>query len=163
MNVSNKQLVDTGFIDQVRNVLSRTGLSPSSLKLEITESFMVEDAKIEKVFADLKEMNVQIHIDDFGTGYSSLSYINKFPVSALKIDRSFIAKIGAQGEDSEIVKAIVNLADNLKMDVIAEGVEKNEHLSLLKALKCKYVQGYLFSHPLNSKEAAKLLVQNTVS
>ena len=163
VNVSNKQLVHPNFIDQVRTVLSRTGLHSSSLKLEITESFMIEDVKIEKVLADLKEMNVQIHIDDFGTGYSSLSYINKFPVSALKIDRSFISKIGEQGEDSEIVKAIVSLADTLKMDVIAEGVEKSEHLSLLKALKCKYVQGYLFSHPLNSKEAAKLLVQNTVS
>ena len=163
VNVSNRQLVHQNFIDQVRNILTRTGLNPRSLKLEITESFMVEDAKIEKVFADLKEMNVQIHIDDFGTGYSSLSYINKFPVSALKIDRSFISRIGEQGEDSEIVKAIVSLADNLKMDVIAEGVEKDEHLSLLKALKCKYVQGYLFSHPLNSKEAAKLLLQSAVS
>ena len=122
---------------------------------------MVEDAKIERVLADLKDLKVHIHIDDFGTGYSSLSYINKFPVSALKIDRSFIAKIGNQGEDSEIIRAIVNLADNLKMDVIAEGVEKEEHLTLLKALKCKYAQGYLFSHPLNCKEASKLLVNTS--
>lgn len=158
VNVSNRQLVHPNFIDQIRDVLKETGLGPKTLKLEITESFMVEDSKIERVLADLKDLQVQIHIDDFGTGYSSLSYINKFPVSALKIDRSFIAKIGTQGEDSEIVKAIVNLADNLKMDVIAEGVEKDEHLSLLKALKCKYAQGYLFSHPLNCKEASKLLV-----
>jgi diguanylate cyclase (GGDEF)-like protein/PAS domain S-box-containing protein len=158
VNVSNRQLVHPNFIEQTRNVLRETGIDPTTLKLEITESFMVEDVKIHSVLADLKEMQVHIHIDDFGTGYSSLSYIHKFPVSALKIDRSFIARIGEQGEDSEIVKAIVNLAENLKMDVIAEGVEKNEHLSLLKALKCKYVQGYLFSHPLNSKEARNLLV-----
>jgi len=102
-------------------------------------------------------MDIQIHIDDFGTGYSSLSYIQQFPVSALKIDRSFINKMGLEGEDSEIVRAIVNLAHNLKMDVIAEGVEKGEHLPILKALKCKYVQGYFFSQPLNSQEANTLL------
>jgi EAL domain-containing protein (putative c-di-GMP-specific phosphodiesterase class I) len=157
VNVSNRQLMHPNFIEQIKEVLEETGIYPQTLKLEITESFMVEDAKIEGVLADLKDLKVQIHIDDFGTGYSSLSYINKFPVSALKIDRSFITKIGSQGEDSEIVKAIINLADNLKMDVIAEGVEKDEHLTLLKALKCKYAQGYLFSHPLDSRETSKLL------
>ena len=102
-------------------------------------------------------MHIQIHIDDFGTGYSSLSYIQQFPVSALKIDRSFINRMGVEGEDSAIVRAIVNLAHNLKMDVIAEGVEKGEHLPILKALNCKYVQGYFFSHPVNSKAAEKML------
>ena len=119
---------------------------------------MVEDTKITKVLSQLKEMDVQIHIDDFGTGYSSLSYIQQFPVSALKIDRSFINKMGLAGEDSEIVKAIVTLAHNLKMDVIAEGVEKGEHLPILKALKCKYVQGYFFSQPMNTKEAGNYLL-----
>ena len=123
----------------------------------------MEDTKITTVLSQLKEMDIQIHIDDFGTGYSSLSYINKYPVSALKIDRSFINKMGLEGEDSEIVRAIVNLAHNLKMDVIAEGVEKGEHLPILKALNCKYVQGYFFSHPLNSKEAEKLLNANSIS
>ena len=157
VNVSTKQLSQPDFISQVRNALEKTDLDPRSLKLEITESFLMEDTKITAVLSQLKEMDVQIHIDDFGTGYSSLSYIQQFPVSALKIDRSFINKLGAEGEDSEIVKAIVNLAHNLNMDVIAEGVEKGEHLSILKALKCKYVQGYYYSRPVNSREAEILL------
>jgi diguanylate cyclase (GGDEF)-like protein len=157
VNVSTKQLSQPDFISQVRNALEKTDLDPRSLKLEITESFLMEDTKITAVLSQLKEMDVQIHIDDFGTGYSSLSYIQQFPVSALKIDRSFINKMGAEGEDSEIVKAIVNLAHNLNMDVIAEGVEKGEHLSILKALKCKYVQGYYYSRPVNSREAEILL------
>jgi len=158
INVSNKQISQPDFIRQIKHILELTALNPQSLKLEITESFLMEDKKIETVLSQLKEMDIQIHIDDFGTGYSSLSYIQQFPVSALKIDRSFINKMGLEGEDSEIVKAIVNLAHNLKMDVIAEGVEKEEHLSILKALKCKYVQGYFFSQPLNSQEANNLLL-----
>jgi diguanylate cyclase (GGDEF)-like protein/PAS domain S-box-containing protein len=157
INVSNRQFVHENFIEQIKKGLAHTGLNPQSLHLEITESFMVEDEKIQSVLSELKNMNIQIHIDDFGTGYSSLSYIHKFPVSALKIDKSFIARIGDQGEDSEIVKAIVNLAHNLNLEVIAEGVEKTEHLPILKALECKYVQGYLFSEPMNSKEAENLL------
>jgi diguanylate cyclase (GGDEF)-like protein/PAS domain S-box-containing protein len=157
INVSSKQLSHPDFIEKVRFVLHKTSLDPQSLKLEITESFLMEDTKIVKVLSQLKEMDIQIHIDDFGTGYSSLSYIQQFPVSALKIDRSFINKMGLEGEDSEIVRAIVNLADNLRMDVIAEGVEKGEHLPILKALNCKYVQGYFFSHPLNRQEAEKFL------
>jgi diguanylate cyclase (GGDEF)-like protein/PAS domain S-box-containing protein len=157
VNVSNRQFVHPDFIKQIKEVIASTGLNPQSLHLEITESFMVEDEKIQSVLSELKQMDIQIHIDDFGTGYSSLSYIHKFPVSALKIDKSFIARIGDQGENSEIVKAIVNLAHNLNLDVIAEGVEKTEHLPILKALECKYVQGYLFSQPINSKDAENLL------
>jgi diguanylate cyclase (GGDEF)-like protein/PAS domain S-box-containing protein len=163
INVSSKQLAHPDFIKQVHSVLEKTRIDPQSLKLEITESFLMEDTKITTVLSQLKEMAIQIHIDDFGTGYSSLSYINKYPVSALKIDRSFINKMGLEGEESEIVRAIVNLAHNLKMDVIAEGVEKGEHLPILKALNCKYVQGYFFSHPLNSQEAEKLLNANSIS
>lgn len=158
VNVSNKQVSQPDFIKQIANVLDKTSLDPRCLKLEITESFLMEDTKIAAVLSQLKEMNVQIHIDDFGTGYSSLSYIQQFPVSALKIDRSFINKMGLEGEDSEIVRAIVSLAHNLKMDVIAEGVEKEEHLPILKALKCKYVQGYFFSQPMNTKEAGNFLL-----
>jgi len=163
INVSSKQFSHPDFIRQIKHILQKTNLNPQSLKLEITESFLMDDIKIETVLLQLKEMAIQIHIDDFGTGYSSLSYIQQFPVSALKIDRSFINKMGLEGEDSEIVRAIVNLAHNLKMDVIAEGVEKGEHLSILKALNCKYVQGYFFSHPLNSQEAEKLLNANSIS
>lgn len=163
INVSNKQISQPDFIKQIKHILEITGLNPQSLKLEITESFLIEDAKITTVLSQLKEMDIQIHIDDFGTGYSSLSYIQQFPVSALKIDRSFINKMGLEGEDSEIVRAIVNLAHNLKMDVIAEGVEKGEHLPILKALKCKYVQGYFFSQPLNGKEAENLLASSHIA
>jgi diguanylate cyclase (GGDEF)-like protein/PAS domain S-box-containing protein len=158
INVSSKQLSNPDFVSEIKSVLGETGINPQSLKLEITESFLMEDEKIAMVLSKLKEMDVQIHIDDFGTGYSSLSYINKYPISALKIDRSFIERMGIEGEDSEIVRAIVNLAHNLSMDVIAEGVEKGEHLPILKALNCKYVQGYFFSQPLNTKEAESLLI-----
>jgi EAL domain-containing protein (putative c-di-GMP-specific phosphodiesterase class I) len=157
VNISSKQFSHPDFIQQIRDVLEKTRLNPESLKLEITESFLMDNKKIETVLSRMREMDIQIHIDDFGTGYSSLSYIQQFPVSALKIDRSFIDKMGLEGEDSAIVRAIVNLAHNLKMDVIAEGVEKEEHLPVLKALNCKYVQGYFFSQPLNSKEVENLL------
>jgi EAL domain-containing protein (putative c-di-GMP-specific phosphodiesterase class I) len=161
VNVSIKQLSNPDFIKQIQTVLAKTGLEHRSLKLEVTESFMIEDTKIVKVLEQFKEMGIQIHIDDFGTGYSSLRYINQYPVSALKIDRSFIDKIGRGGENSEIVKAIVNLAHNLNIDVIAEGVEKVEHLSALKALQCNYVQGYFFSHPLNTEETENLLTEHS--
>lgn len=163
VNVSSKQLSQPDFIPHIKYVLESSGLQPGCLKLEITESFLMEDPKISSVLSLLKAMNVKIHIDDFGTGYSSLSYIQQFPVSALKIDRSFIHRMGEQGQDAEIVSAIVNLAHNLKMEIIAEGVEKGEQLPLLKALKCQYVQGYFFSHPLNSTEAEKLLMSSGIS
>ncbi|MGE5892813.1 MAG: EAL domain-containing protein [bacterium] len=102
---------------------------------------------------ELKAMDMHTHIDDFGTGYSSLSYLHRFPVDVLKIDRSFIRMLGVREESTEIVKTIITLAQGLSMDVIAEGVEMSEQLSFLQQLRCTYVQGYLFSKPLDSQSA----------
>jgi len=114
-----------------------------------------------KLLAELKALNVKLHIDDFGTGYSSLSYLHQFPLDALKIDRSFITKIGIDNDEKlEIVKAIAALANNLNLDVIAEGVETTEQLAHLRHLNCKNMQGYLFSRPLDAESAGKFLRQS---
>ena len=160
INVSGKQLAQPDFISLIKNILEETRLNPRCLILELTESYLIENAEtVSFKLVELKQLDVQIHIDDFGTGYSSLSYLNSFPVNALKIDRSFINRIGNNGENAEIVQAIVDLARNLKMDVIAEGVEMEQHLGILKALKCRYVQGYYFSQPLNYLEVEDLLLE----
>ncbi len=157
VNISSKHFTHPDFIEHIKKILDETGIDPRSLILEITESCIIDNEKLQTVLLQLKEMKVKIHIDDFGTGYSSLSYLQQFPVNALKIDRSFINKMGLQGENSEIVQAIVSLAQSLNIEVIAEGVEQNEHVPILQTLKCKYVQGYFFSHPLNKQEAEAYL------
>ena len=110
------------------------------------------------VLAELKQLGVQLAIDDFGTGYSSLSYVHRFPLNSLKIDRSFVSEMGAQGERSEIVRAIVNLAHNLGLDVVAEGVETQSQLDHLTTLGCDYGQGYLFSVPMAADAATALVM-----
>ncbi len=149
MNVSSKQFLQAGFVDKVDTVLRDAGLSRGSLALEITESVLMEHPETAVAMIErLRGMGVQIHIDDFGTGYSSLSYLHNFPVDALKIDRSFIAKMNANKDNQEIVKTIVSLAQNLNLDVIAEGVEQDQQLSTVRDLDCQYCQGFLFSRPL---------------
>jgi EAL domain-containing protein (putative c-di-GMP-specific phosphodiesterase class I) len=111
------------------------------------------------MLSQLKELGIELCIDDFGTGYSSLSYLHKFPIDTLKIDRSFVSRIGAAGENLEIVKAIVMLARSLGMDVVAEGVETPVQLAQLRGLGCEYGQGYLFSKPLDSEAATSFLRQ----
>jgi len=157
VNISSKQLLPK-LINQVREVLHETGIRPECLVLEITESMIMENAKVASpLLLQLKDMKVKIHIDDFGTGYSSLSYLHQFPVDVLKIDRSFVKRIGDNDDNLEIIRAITTLAHSLEMSVIAEGVETEEQLTQLKALGCEYMQGYLFSKPLNSKDIEALL------
>jgi EAL domain-containing protein (putative c-di-GMP-specific phosphodiesterase class I) len=149
MNVSSKQFLQPGFVDKVGAVLRETGLSRGSLAIEITESVLMEHPETAvAMMQKLRAMGVHIHIDDFGTGYSSLSYLHNFPVDALKIDRSFIAKMAGSKDNHEIVKTIVALAQNLKLDVIAEGVEQQQQLSTIRDLDCQYCQGFFFSRPL---------------
>lgn len=161
VNLSIKQFTPN-LVATVKDAIMNTGIKPESLILEITESMIMENAEFaSKLLAELKALNVKLHIDDFGTGYSSLSYLHQFPLDALKIDRSFIAKIGIDNEEKlEIVKAIVALANNLNLDVIAEGVETAEQLTHLRHLNCKNIQGYLFSRPLNAESAKKFLRQS---
>src|SRR5207249_3488073 len=121
------------------------------IKLEITESAVMDNAEMAvRLLKRLKALGVALSIDDFGTGYSSLGYLHRFPVDTLKIDRSFVGRIGEQSENAEIVRTIVSLAENMGMDVVAEGVETLNQLSHLRGLKCQYGQGYLFSRPVDA-------------
>ncbi|HEY9807433.1 MAG TPA: EAL domain-containing protein, partial [Candidatus Obscuribacterales bacterium] len=132
--------------------------NPRYLKLEITESVVMENAEIAAMMLQqLKSIGIQLAIDDFGTGYSSLSYLHRFPIDTLKVDRSFLNRIDVDGENLEIVRTIVTLAWNLGMDVIAEGVETAKQLAQLKALKCEYAQGYFFAKPMNHEAATSLI------
>ncbi|MEH2438636.1 MAG: EAL domain-containing protein [Nostoc sp.] len=158
VNLSTKQFSQPGLIEQINQIMQETDLEGSNLKLEITESVLMDNIKSATfMLLQLKQMNIQLHLDDFGIGYSSLSYLHRFPTNALKIDRSFIAKIGANGENSEIIQAIITLAQSLNIDVVAEGVETVEQLAQLRATKCKYAQGYFFSQPLDSNSVETLI------
>jgi diguanylate cyclase (GGDEF)-like protein len=162
VNLSGKQFKQPNLVQQIKNILQETELDPRSLKLEITESAIMENAEAATAqLMQLRDLGVLLSIDDFGTGYSSLSYLHRFPVTTLKIDRSFINRMGENGENSEIVRTIMTLASNLGMDVVAEGVEDEHHLKQLKALKCEYGQGYLFSKPVEAKKAGELLMDRT--
>lgn len=155
VNLSGKQFAQADLVAQVKQILEETGLEPKYLKLEITESVVMENAEIAStMLMQLCSLGVHLCIDDFGTGYSSLSYLHRFPVKTLKIDRSFINRMGPDGENAEVVKTINTLAGNLGMEVVAEGVETEEQASQLKAMKCKLGQGYLFARPLEAAGAA---------
>ncbi len=149
VNISSKLLLQPGFAESIQTNLLEQGLEPGSLAIEITESVIMEhpDRAVETM-EKLQKMGVHIHIDDFGTGYSSLSYLHSFPVNALKIDRSFIAKMSANSDNQEIIKTIIALAQNMKLEVIAEGVEQSHQLSAIMGMECGFGQGFLFSKPL---------------
>jgi len=164
VNLSAKQLGQPNLIEQIDEILAETGCDPSCLKLEITESAIVENVnKASTVLAQLKSRKIRLSIDDFGTGYSSLSYLHRFPLDTLKIDRSFVSRLGARenGDGGEqplqIVRAIVTLAHNLGLEAIAEGVETVEQLAQLRELECELAQGYLFFKPLDSNAIAEML------
>lgn len=158
VNLSAKQFSQVELVQQVESVLDRTGLDARSLKLEITETAVMEKAEVATAMLwQLKELGVKMHIDDFGTGYSSLSYLHRFPVDELKIDGLFVRRMGADDESSQIVATIVQLAHNLGMEVTAEGVETVEQLSHLRALFCEYGQGYYFSGPVAAESATQML------
>lgn len=152
VNISSKEFTQPDLIKNIEEILLKTGFDARSLSLEITESMIMENPQhVTTLLKQLKALNIQLHIDDFGTGYSSLSYLSRFPIDVLKIDRSFVDKMNSNKEHLEIVRTIVNLAHTLGIDVIAEGVEKSEHLQELKKLNCTYAQGYFFSVPLDVK------------
>jgi diguanylate cyclase (GGDEF)-like protein/PAS domain S-box-containing protein len=150
VNLSSRQFSQPNLPDQIFAILEETNLSPNLLKLEITESAIMENTESAMaMLMRIKEMGIQLSVDDFGTGYSSLGYLYRFPMDLLKIDRSFISRVDVDGEKLELVRTITTLAWNLGMDVVAEGVETTKQLSQLKALKCEYAQGNLFSVPLS--------------
>gem|GEM_PF-655527 len=160
VNISGKHLAVEGLVEQVSKTLEITKIRPSTLKLEITESTAMENAeRSADILNRLKELGVQLSIDDFGTGFSSLSQLHRLPFDTLKIDRSFVNEVGENGENSEILQTIISLAKNLKMKVIAEGIETEDQLALLRNLGCEYGQGYLLAKPMPREEMEKQLYQ----
>lgn len=153
VNISSRQFADGALVDTVRRVLDRSGFPASMLTLELTESaIMHKPDQAVRVLEELKAIGVKFSIDDFGTGYSSLAYLKRFPVDALKIDRSFVADIVDDENDRMIVSTVVAMARQLQLSVIAEGVETAEQLAFLTRLGCSACQGYLFGHPLEAGE-----------
>lgn len=158
VNISGRHLSNDNLLDDVENVLKKSDIVPSTLKLEITESTAMENAEHTiNILGKLKKLGVQLSIDDFGTGYSSLSYLHRLPFDTLKIDRSFVNNVGANGENAGIIQTIITLGTNLKMRVIAEGIETQSQLNILQRLGCDYGQGYLLARPKNVAETERLL------
>jgi EAL domain-containing protein (putative c-di-GMP-specific phosphodiesterase class I) len=158
VNLSVKQFNEPGLVENIAQLLDESKLPPRCLKLEITESVFSDniDAAV-KLLTQLRELGVQLSIDDFGTGYSSLSYLQRFPIDTLKIDRSFVTQMVENEENLAIVRTIVALAQNLGMDVVAEGVETEDQLSLLRKLECENGQGFLFSTPLGVRQLEQFI------
>ena len=164
VNLSARQFQHPEMASYLARLLRETGLPPDSLCLEITESVAMEDApSAASIFEELKGLGVWLAIDDFGTGYSSLSYLKRFPVDFLKIDRSFVEGLEVESEDTIIVSGIISLAHTLGLKVIAEGVESNEQLALLRGMHCDWAQGHYFSKPLSSEAAGELLAKGFLS
>jgi len=162
VNLAGHQLKESNIAEVIDQTLSETGLDGCNLKLELTESILVENIDaIINTLTYLRGRNIQLSIDDFGTGYSSLSYLHRFPVSTLKIDRAFIDMMMGDTENFEIVRTIRTLAHSLGMEVVAEGIETDEQLSVLVSLGCELGQGYYFSKPVNAQEAAAMISPNT--
>jgi diguanylate cyclase (GGDEF)-like protein/PAS domain S-box-containing protein len=158
VNLSARQVAHRDLADQVGEILARTGLDPVNLRLEVTESVLVEEsASATATLEALSELGVRLVLDDFGTGYSSLAYLNRFPFDALKIDRSFVDGLGLEQERTAIVEAVLGMARALSLDAIAEGVEREEQLSELRRLGCDFAQGHLFSRPLTAEKVTGLL------
>lgn len=160
VNLSARQFKQADLAEQVARILSETGLPVQCLKLEITESTIMDDAETASItLAQLRALGIQLQIDDFGTGYSSLSYLHRFPINTLKIDRAFISRISAEGDNAPIARTIVSLAHELGMNTIAEGVETDYQLAHVRLLGCEQVQGYLISRPLNRHALTEFIAE----
>lgn len=158
VNLSVKQFSQPNLIETIDQILAETQLPTRCLKLEITESAIMENSdSAAKILDQLRDRQIHLSIDDFGTGYSSLSYLHRFPVNTLKVDRSFVCRLDAADDNVAIVQAIVTLAQTMGMDVVAEGIETTEQQHQLKNLGCEYGQGYLFCKPVNAETAGEML------
>jgi len=161
VNMTSREFAQPDLASEIRKSLEQTSVDPSCLQLEIIETIAMGDAeKSGHVLAQLKALGVRLSIDDFGTGYSSLSRLRRIPVDTLKIDRAFISNMDTDPENREIVRAIIVLAHNLGLKVVAEGTETEEHINLLKQLNCEMAQGYFFSRPADDQTMFKLLASN---
>jgi diguanylate cyclase (GGDEF)-like protein/PAS domain S-box-containing protein len=158
VNLSGKEFFQSDLVARIDTTLRQARLKPSGLKLEITESVIMDNAEMAATMLEqLRTLGTQVSIDDFGTGYCSLSYLHTFPLDVLKVDRSFVSRMGENGTNAEIVRTIVALAHNLGLKVVAEGVETAEDVERLSALGCEYGQGYYFAKPLSAEAATQLL------
>ncbi len=158
VNLSGKHFGHKDLVEQVKGVIDETGINPACLKLELTESAVMENAeRVISMLKELRALGLKLSIDDFGTGYSSLSYLHRFPIDTLKVDRSFVSTMEDGSENGEIVRTVIALAKTLRLDVVAEGIETIHQLHQLRVLGCEYGQGYLFSRPVPLEEAERLL------
>lgn len=161
INISGRQFEQENFIAELDEIIYETGIDYKHLKLEITESLLMNnDSVADKIFQELKARKIQLAIDDFGTGYSSLSYLDRFPVDTLKIDRSFVSRLGQENQACTIVKATLDLAHNLGFNVVAEGVETEEQGRQLKEWGCEFIQGYFYAKPLDKVSAWQYLQEH---
>ncbi|MHC1713935.1 MAG: putative bifunctional diguanylate cyclase/phosphodiesterase [Solidesulfovibrio sp.] len=161
VNISGRQFKRPDFVDEVAAILVETGINPVLLKLELTESVLMDDAdEAIRTIKRLKALGVKVVIDDFGTGYSSLSYIQRFPFDSLKVDRSFVGNMNEAEQNMEIVRAIIAMAHKLGLEVVAEGVEMAEHRSALSELRCESAQGFYFSKPVPAEELDALSLRH---
>jgi EAL domain-containing protein (putative c-di-GMP-specific phosphodiesterase class I) len=162
VNISPRQFHTPGLPAVVERILGTLGCRPENLELEITENAILQDAAATAdTFQALRALGVKIAIDDFGTGYSSLSYLRRFPVNTLKIDRAFVRDVPGDADDSAIVAAIIALAQSLKLDVIAEGVETDAQREFLQVRGCRLMQGFLFSRPSTAAQLTPLLAERS--
>ena len=160
VNISARQFAQPDLPQRVAEILHLTGLAPERLELEITETVAMQDvARTIETLAELKRTGVRLSVDDFGTGFSSMSYLKRFPLDKLKIDQSFVFGLPDDDNDAAITRAVIALGQSLKLKVIAEGVESQEQLALLRDQGCDEYQGYFFSPPLPTREFAELLDQ----
>jgi EAL domain-containing protein (putative c-di-GMP-specific phosphodiesterase class I) len=158
INLSARQFAQADLVDHLEAAMAENGLPPSMVKVEITESVILEDAHhIRQALGRLRALGVELHIDDFGTGYSSLGYLHRFQVDALKIDRSFVTRMDSETGQTQLVRAIVALARHLEVEVVAEGIDSPAQLAALRELRCEFGQGYLFSPPVSAAEADAML------
>jgi diguanylate cyclase (GGDEF)-like protein len=158
VNIAGRQLIQPDLTRCVGSTLRKHGLSPTRLRLEITESAIIDKAEpVVRMLHDMKQLGIQIYLDDFGTGYSSLSYLHQLPLDALKVDRAFVSQIESSDRAYQLVRTILTLASNLQLAVVAEGVTTPEQLRRLRSLECDYAQGYIFSPPLDAEAMTRLL------
>jgi len=164
VNVSGRQLADAAFPTEVAGIATRSGLRHGSLGIEVTESILIGEADSSTaVLGELDALGLQLVLDDFGTGYSSLGYLRRFPLSGLKVDRSFIDGLGDSSEDAAIMKAIVEMSSALGLTVVAEGVESGAQLQQLRALGCERIQGCLLCPPMSAEDLGEFLDERLLS
>ncbi|HLM60485.1 MAG TPA: bifunctional diguanylate cyclase/phosphodiesterase [Pyrinomonadaceae bacterium] len=158
VNISGKHFAQKDLVEQIKTILVETEMNPACLKLELTESAVMENAEsVIAMMKQIRELGIQLSIDDFGTGYSSLSYLHRFPINTLKVDRSFVNSMEDGSENGEIVRTVIALAKTLRLNVVAEGIETIHQLHQLRILGCEFGQGYLFSRPVPVEEAERLI------